>query len=103
MKFRAKATCCMIILMALFFGAGGSALVSIPFHTSLRQEKAAAQDSYRMILNTLQIVNSMDEWDDEKIFPKYWNSSLRRTRSARRCSCIPKKKCCILKALPRHF
>ncbi len=70
MKFRAKATCCMIILMALFFGAGGSALVSIPFHTSLRQEKAAAQDSYRMILNTLQIVNIMDEWDDEKDLSK---------------------------------
>ena len=70
MKFRAKATCCMIILMALFFGAGGSALVSIPFHTSLRQAKAAAHTSDRMILNTLQIVNNMEEWDDEKDLSK---------------------------------
>ena len=44
MKFRAKATCCMIILMALFFFFLGSALVSITFDTSLRQEKAAPPD-----------------------------------------------------------
>lgn len=70
MKFRIKATCCMITLMALFFGAGGSALISITFQTSLQQEKTAAQESYRMILNTLQIVNSMDEWTDEKDISK---------------------------------
>lgn len=66
MKFRMKATCCMITLMALFFGAGGSALISINFHTSLQQEKTAAQESYRMILNTLQIINNMEKWTDEK-------------------------------------
>lgn len=60
----------MITLMALFFGAGGSALISITFHTSLQQEKKTAQESYRMILNTLQIVNSMDEWTDEKDISK---------------------------------
>lgn len=70
MKFRIKATCCMITLMALFFGAGGSALISITFQTSLQQEKTAAQESYRMILNTLQIVNNMDEWTDEKDISK---------------------------------
>lgn len=66
MKFRIKATCCMITLMALCFGAGGSALISITFHTSLQQEKTAAQESYRMILNTLQVVNNMGKWTDEK-------------------------------------
>ena len=70
MKFRIKATCCMITLMALFFGAGGSALISITFQTSLQQEKTAAQESYRRILNTLQIVNNMDEWTDEKDISK---------------------------------
>lgn len=70
MKFRIKATCCMISLMALFFSVGGSALISITFRNSLQQEKAAAQESYRMILNTLQIVNSMDEWTDEKDITK---------------------------------
>ena len=47
----------MIILMALFFGAGSSALISITFQASLDQEKNAAQESYCMILNTLQVVN----------------------------------------------
>ena len=67
MKFRLKATCCMIILMALFFGAGGSALISTTFYTSLQQEKKTAHESYRMILNTLQIVNNMDEWTDKNL------------------------------------
>ena len=66
MKFRLKTTCCMLTLMALFFGAGGSALISVTFQNSLLQEKRAAQESYRMILNTLQVVNSMDSWSDEK-------------------------------------
>lgn len=70
MKFRLKATCCMIILMALFFGAGSSALISITFQTSLQQEKLSAQQSYQMILNTLQVVNSMDGWTEEKDIPK---------------------------------
>lgn len=60
----------MITLMSLLFGAGGSALTSITFQTSLQQEKLAAQQSYRMILNTLQVVNSMDDWKDEKQIPK---------------------------------
>ncbi len=70
MKFRLKTTCCMISLMALFFGAGSSALISITFQTSLKQEKLAAQESYHMILNTLQVVNSMDQWTDEKDLSK---------------------------------
>ena len=51
----------MISLMALFFGAGSSALISTTFQTSLQQEKRAAQESYHMILNTLQVVNNMDQ------------------------------------------
>ncbi len=70
MKFRIKTTCCMISLMALFFGAGSSALISTTFQTSLQQEKRAAQESYHMILNTLQVVNNMDQWTDEKDLPK---------------------------------
>lgn len=70
MKFRIKTTCCMISLMALFFGAGSSALISTTFQTSLQQEKLAAQESYHMILNTLQVVNNMDQWKDEKDLSK---------------------------------
>lgn len=65
MKFQLKTVCCMIILMALFFGAGSSALISITFQASLDQEKNAAQESYCMILNTLQVVNGMEHWTEK--------------------------------------
>lgn len=60
----------MMIVMSLLFGAGSSALISISFQNSLRQEKQAAQASYRMILNTLQVVNRMDEWTEEEDISK---------------------------------
>lgn len=60
MKFRFKVACCMIILMALCFGAGSSAMISISFQNSLRQEQQSARESYRMILNTLQVVSNME-------------------------------------------
>lgn len=65
MKFQLKTVCFMIILMALFFSAGSSALISITFQASLEQEKAAAKESYRMILNTLQVVNGMERWTEK--------------------------------------
>lgn len=65
MKFQLKTVCFMIILMALFFGAGSSALISITFQASFEQEKKAAQESYCMILNTLQVVNSMEHWTEK--------------------------------------
>lgn len=65
MKFQLKTVCCMIILMALFFGAGSSALISITFQASLDQEKNAAQESYCMILNTLQVINGMEHWTEK--------------------------------------
>ncbi len=70
MKFRFKAVCCMIILMALLFGTGSSALISISFQHSLQQEKQSALESYRMILNTLQVVNSMGQWTEDKDISK---------------------------------
>ena len=65
MKFQLKTVCFMIILMALFFGAGSSALISITFQASFEQEKKAAQESYCMILNTLQVVNNMEHWTEK--------------------------------------
>ncbi len=70
MKFRFKVTCCMIILMALCFGAGSSALISISFQNSLNQEKQSAQESYRMILNTLQVVNNLEQLSEKNDISK---------------------------------
>ena len=70
MKFRLKTTCCMLALMALLYSAGGSTLISVTFQNSLLQEKRAAKESYRTILNTLQVVNSLDDWNDEKDISK---------------------------------
>ncbi|MCM1495758.1 MAG: HAMP domain-containing histidine kinase [Bacteroides sp.] len=62
MKFRYKITCCMVSLLALFYGIGGTLMISISFQSALEQEKANAYHSYEMILNTLQIINQMDSW-----------------------------------------
>lgn len=60
MKFRFKMTLAMLCLVALIFGIGGSMLISLSFQGSLEREKAAAQKSYQMIIDTVSIVNSMD-------------------------------------------
>lgn len=63
MKFRLKVTLCMICLMTLLFSIGSCALISISFHSSLNREQAAAQRSYQMLLNTLQVVGNIQPWD----------------------------------------
>lgn len=62
MKFRTKVMFCMISLMSVLFGIGGSALISLSFQNTLYQEEKSAIASYRMILNTLQIANNMEDW-----------------------------------------
>lgn len=66
MKFRYKITCCMVSLLALFYGIGGTLLISISFQSALEQEKENAHNSYRMILNTLQVVNQMGTWNSNE-------------------------------------
>lgn len=66
MKFRYKITCCMVSLLALFYGIGGTLLISFSFQSALEQEKENAHNSYRMILNTLQVVNQMGSWTSNR-------------------------------------
>ncbi len=49
-----------LCIMALLFGAGGSALISLSFESSLDREKELAQRSYRMVLNTMSLISSMN-------------------------------------------
>ena len=65
MKFRLKMTLCMLAVLSLLFGAGGSLLISGFFRDSLEREKDAAFASYRMAWSALQIVNSLTPYLDE--------------------------------------
>ena len=59
MKFRLKITLCMIWLLSLSFGIGGSLMIGSSFSSALSQEKAAAEDSYRFLIRTIEMVNSI--------------------------------------------
>lgn len=66
MKVRLKMTLCMLGLLSLLFGLGGSLLISVSFQNGVKHEEDVAYNSYRMVLGTLQIVNSLERrWDDE--------------------------------------
>ena len=60
MKFRLKIMLCMLGLLSVLFGVGGSLLITLSFHTSLEREQDAAHNAYQMILGTLQIVASVN-------------------------------------------
>lgn len=69
MKFRMKITLCMVSLMSILLGIGGSALISYSFNTSLSQEKSNAKKSYQIVLNTLSILNELSSWSAEEDIP----------------------------------
>ena len=58
MKFRLKMTLCMLGLLSVLFGVGGSLLISISFQNTLEREQQAAYNAYQMVVGTLRIVNS---------------------------------------------
>ncbi len=62
MKFRIKVTLCMISLVAIIFGIGGTMLIYSSFRNSVEREKTTAQKSFNMILNTMLIVNETALW-----------------------------------------
>ena len=66
MRFHWKMTLCMLALLAVLFGAGGSLLISASFRDSLDREKSAAFASYRMAWGTLNIVNGLDPYLDRE-------------------------------------
>lgn len=59
MKFRLKITLCMIWLISVAFGVGGSLMISNSFNSALEQEKTAAEDSYRFLIRTIEMVNDI--------------------------------------------
>lgn len=68
MKVRIKITLCMLGLLSLLFGVGGSLLISMSFQDTLKREKDLAFSSYQMVFETLQIVNEFNSvWDYETV------------------------------------
>lgn len=64
MKFRIKIMLCMVSLMAVLFGIGGSTLITISFRESLEREQDAAESGYQLLIRTLQIMDDMEIWTD---------------------------------------
>ncbi len=60
MKFCLKITLCMLGLLSVLFGVGGSLLLSTSYRNSLEREQDALFNAYQMVLGTLQILNSMN-------------------------------------------
>ena len=59
MKFRLRMTLCIVMLLALVFGAGGSILISVSFRESLDSERTIAVRSHRMVANTMVLANDI--------------------------------------------
>lgn len=64
MKFSAKIMFCMLCLLSVLFGIGGSLMISLSFNESLERERTSAYNSYQAVLGTLQIVNSVNKQID---------------------------------------
>ena len=58
MKFRLKMTLCMLWLLALVFGAGGGALITLSLRTALLQAESASLENYSANLRALQLVTA---------------------------------------------
>ena len=56
MRFRLKIALCMLCLLSVLLGAGGSLLISSSFSDSLDHERQAAYSSYQSVLGIMQIV-----------------------------------------------
>ena len=82
MKFRLKMTLCMLSILAVLFGAGGSLLISGSFQDSLEREKDAAFSSYRMAWSALQIVNGLTPYLDEEAIVQTMDQLCRQDRTA---------------------
>ena len=60
MKFRQKALLCMVWLLTLSYGIGGAVLIRQSFASALSQRQTAAVSSYRLVLQSVQLVNAVD-------------------------------------------
>lgn len=56
MKFRAKLTIAMVLLLSLTYGIGGSLMIAQSFSSSIARERDAAVQTYRMVVDVLDLL-----------------------------------------------
>lgn len=88
MKFRVKLTLCVLALLSVLFGAGGSVLISASFRDSLEREKETALASYRMVWSALQIVNGLEPYLDTQAITGTMRQLEAQNRSAWTALCL---------------
>ena len=64
MSFRQKMILVMVWLLTLSYGVGGVLLIRQNFQSSLKQIQTNAEESYEMILKSIQLVNFVDIQQD---------------------------------------
>ena len=64
MRFRQKMLLVMVWLLTLSYGVGGVLLIRQNFKSSLAQIRKNHEESYEMILQTVQLVNFVDIQQD---------------------------------------
>ena len=60
MKFRTKIALCMIAILSVLFGTGGSLLLSASFGQSLEREQDRAYEAYQTLAGTLRIIGDIN-------------------------------------------
>lgn len=55
MKFRAKLTIAMVLLLSLTYGIGGSLMIAQSFSSSIDRERDAAVQTYHMVVDVLDL------------------------------------------------
>lgn len=82
MRFRLKMMLGMLCLLAVLFGIGGSLLIALSFESSLDREEESARESYRMLLDTLSVVGSLDVWSQSEDIPNMLDQLYDRSGSS---------------------
>ncbi len=62
MRFSMKIAICMLALLSVLFGAGGSLLIAKSFGDSLEREKDTAFEMYCTAWGTVQMVSGMNPY-----------------------------------------
>lgn len=60
MKFRVKFTLCMIGLMSVLFGIGGSLLLNVSFDRAVDREREELYSVYQMVSGTLRVIGEIN-------------------------------------------
>ena len=87
MRFRAKLTIAMVLLLSLTYGIGGSLMIAQSFSSSIARERDTAVQTYRMVVDVLDLLGERWAYDlgadnynlqNELKYPEY---SIYRKRS----------------------